>query len=148
MESEPNAVGRSVEDIQENNPEPEPSKAPQPEAKPLSEIGPLGTDIRKWLVKTYALPTGPPSEVLAELARSCRDEAGFEQFKTECAKTQNADPKSYRYFLPIARRCAEHRPEYEEALRLKKEPKPATNGFDEERLRRIAANVEESRKWR
>jgi DNA-binding transcriptional ArsR family regulator len=145
---EAEAVGRSVEVLHITTPEPEPPKAPPPETKPLPEIGPLAADIRKWLVKTYALPTAPSTEVLAELARLCRDGPGFDQFKDECAKTQNADPKTYRYFLPIARRCAEHRPEYEEALQLKKEAKPITNGFDEERVRRLAAQVEEDRKWR
>lgn len=141
------AVGRSVEDpLAKQQSEPK-----QPEATVLlpADTATLQPKIREWLVRTYALPTGPPGDVLAELAKLCRDEAGLEQLKVECTKTQNADPKSYRYFLPIARRCAEHRPEYEEALRLKEE-KPATqqHGFDEERLKRIAAQVEEDRKWR
>jgi hypothetical protein len=139
------AVGRSVEVPLRK----EPSELDQPpiHTPPPAGMNPLQPKIREWLVKTYALPTAPPGEVLGELASLCRDEAGFEQFKTECIKTQNADPKSYRYFLPIARRCAEHRPEYEEALRLK-EAKPATHSFDEERMRRLAAQVEEDRKWR
>jgi hypothetical protein len=120
---------------------------PLPAEPSPSEIDELQPKIRDWLVKTYALPTAPSDEVLAELTKLCRDEAGFEQFKLECAKTQNANPASYRYFLPIARRCAVHRPEYEEALRLKKE-KPVTASTNEEMLRRIAASVEASRKWR
>jgi len=149
-----NEVGRWVagplqENLQENSSEPErtgPEPPPQP-AKPLPEMDPLQAEIRKWLVNTYTLPTAPSAEVLAELTGSCKDAAGFEQFKTECTQTQNAAPKSYRYFLTIARRCAEHRPEYEEAMRLK-QAKPATHSFDEERLRRLAAEVEEDRKWR
>jgi hypothetical protein len=117
------AVGRSVDVF--------PKEEDEPQTPP--EIQPR---IREWLVKTYALPTPPSQDVLAELARLCRDDAGFEQFKSACTKTQNADPKSYKYFLPIARKCAEYRPEYEEALRSK-EAQPTPRSASDDRILKL-----------
>ena len=71
---------------------------------------PLKSKIDGWLVASFKLPTAPGNDVLDMITTYCRDEEGLAQLQMACAKLT---PRGWIVFVEMAKRCAEHRENYE-----------------------------------
>jgi hypothetical protein len=108
-ETQPPA-GRTV--VDSPAPEPQPDLG-RPSVRVENDHQALKEKLRAWLLEHFRKPLAPDDEVLVPIVEAIRDQEGFEQF---CEAAKGVNPKQgWKVFVSVARKCAEHRPDYARA---------------------------------
>lgn len=106
---------------------------------------PFKPKIREWLTPKFksAIPGFDLEETeLEQIAATIHTEAHLEQFQK--AALRQKDPRGWIVFVTIAQNCEKQHAGYEKAMTAGGGEQPA----EDERMRKIAADVEARKKWR
>jgi hypothetical protein len=136
IEKIPSSVGRSSSGVVEETTD-----------RPKSDVleNPFKPKIREWLESKFktAIPGFALEEKeLDQIAATIHSEQHLKQFQEAAARQKH--PRGWKVFVKIARECQQEHATYEKAVAAG----AGTDNQDDERMRKIAADVEARKKWR